>query len=488
MTEKVIELRMAAKMLPFMQKHKRIKIAVGGRGGQKTTAVSDAVAAKMSAGVRVGCGRELMNSIEDSVHSSIESSIERLGIPGFTVQANKIFHESGGHNFYKGLSRNPTAIKSINAVDIFWLEEAQDLSKSTLDKFFPSIRKAAGQENEPEIWCTLNRGSEKDPFAQRFLVPYEKQLARNGGYYEDDYLMIVEINWQDNPWFFESGLDIERRQDKERMSRAEYDHVWGGQYYDQVEDSIILPEWFDSCVDAHERLGFKPTGVEVVSHDPSDLGNDTKGLVYRHGSVVKDVLERDYGDVNDGFDWACEYAIEKKADLFTWDGDGLGLGLRRQAGDYFDDKKWIDWQMFRGGEAPMYPEAVYGGPDESLDKPRKNKDIFANQRAQFYYELADKMQRTHRAVTEKEYHNPDDMISFSSKIELLSSLRAELCRIPRKKRPNANGKRQIMSKPEMKAEGIDSPNLADPVMMSYKIPVPKQAFIPQPAPLRPAFG
>jgi len=61
------------------------------------------------------------------------------------------------------------------------------------------------------------------------------------------------------------------------------------------------------------------------------------------------------------------------------------------------------------------------------------------------------------------------MISFSSDIKDLQQLRSEICRIPRK--PTGNGLIQIMTKIEMKRLlKIESPNLADAVMMSLITP------------------
>ena len=60
------------------------------------------------------------------------------------------------------------------------------------------------------------------------------------------------------------------------------------------------------------------------------------------------------------------------------------------------------------------------------------------------------------------------MISISSDINLLDKLRAEVCRIPLK--PTGNGLIQIMPKPEMSKMGINSPNMADSVMMSLLEP------------------
>ena len=66
------------------------------------------------------------------------------------------------------------------------------------------------------------------------------------------------------------------------------------------------------------------------------------------------------------------------------------------------------------------------------------------------------------------------MLSFDSDgLDDIQGLRSELCRLPRKL-DNDNGLEQLLSKKEMKAMGIDSPNMADPVMMSLFIPTVKK--------------
>jgi hypothetical protein len=62
------------------------------------------------------------------------------------------------------------------------------------------------------------------------------------------------------------------------------------------------------------------------------------------------------------------------------------------------------------------------------------------------------------------------MLSLDSEgIEDVEGLRSQLCRIPRKDNPN--GLQQIMSKGEMKKDGIDSPNESDSIMMTLITPV-----------------
>ena len=67
-------------------------------------------------------------------------------------------------------------------------------------------------------------------------------------------------------------------------------------------------------------------------------------------------------------------------------------------------------------------------------------------------------------------------IADSDGIQDMLALRSQLCRIPRKK--GSSGLQQIMSKAEMKKEGIDSPNESDSVMMSLFIPPIKVEWAP----------
>jgi len=460
------ELQIPEKLLPFLEKKKRIKLAVGGRGGAKSVSIADILIMMASQGYSICCGREYQNSLDDSVHSLMKTEIERIGADGFSEANARLSHRSGGQVFYKGLARNPESLKSLSGVDIFWNEEAQTISDKSLKLLTPSVRSVAGSDREPEIWFTMNRGSSKDPIAQKYLKRAESALAKCG-YYEDDIMLAIQINYDDNPWF-PSELEAERADDERTMSRAKYRHVWEGDYNDDVENSIIPADWFDAAIDAHLHNGqeWKPLGKRVVSHDPSDLGNDDKGLCFRHGSVVHDIQSNPNGDVNEGCDWATDYAIGKNADVFVWDGDGLGIGLRRQVAESFTGKQ-IDQDIFRGSAGVDHPDSIYEAIDNNSAKPKTNKETFKNKRSQYYWAMRDRFYNTYRAVVKGEYVDPDTMISLSSEIEQMDLLRSEVCRIPLK--PNGNGMIQIMSKEDMKRLDVESPNMADSLMMSLAI-------------------
>ena len=450
-----IQIQVAEPLVPLLVTPKRIKIAVGGRGGSKSICFGDAFMKFCADGEKLMCAREYQNTIDDSVHSLISSRIDTHKAPGFSVTGKSISHASGGSIVYKGLARNPENIKSIFGVKRGWIEEAQTLSDNTLEKLIPSIR-----ESDSELWFSLNRGSSKDPISQRLLKPYEREVQRYG-FYEDDDILIIEINYWDNPWFPEV-LERDRRRDEAMLPKAKYDHIWRGHYADTVEDAIIEPEWFDACIDAHVKLGFQPLGQERVAYDPADSG-DAKAVAYSHGSVVLDVRSNDSGEIDTATDWATSFAIDRKPDTFTWDADGMGMGLKRQIAQAFEGKKVIV-EAFRGSEGVDDPDKLYDRIDGEVKDPKTNKETFTNKRAQYYWMLRDRMFRTYQAVEKNVYHSPDELISLSSDIEELDVLRSEACRIPRKYVPS--GRIQLMSKPDMKSKlELDSPNMADAVMM-----------------------
>jgi len=461
-----LNLNIPTKLEPFLTKKKRYKVAFGGRGAAKSMTLADVLLMKVQTEkAKVGCIREYQNSLEDSVYSLLDSEIQRIKIPGFKKIKAQIDHNNGGGFRFRGLARSIEAIKSMFGFYYFWLEEGQFISEDSLKILTPTLR-----EEGSELWISANPLSSADPFSERFINPYIKTIDKQG-YYEDDLHYIVKINWRDNPWFPKT-LEAERKHDFENLPRALYDHIWEGAFNDSVEDSIILAEWFDAAIDAHEKLGFEPTGAIVAAHDPSDLGTDDKGLVIRHGSVVLDVKSRSFGDINAGCDWAIGKALEAQSDLFVWDCDGLGIGLKRQVNEALKPKKFIDSFMFHGSNSPEHPLRIYEPVDNTSNKKqRKNQDVFYNRRAQFYWGLRDRFYKTFLAVEKGKYMNPDELISIPSTIEDLKILRSEVCRIPRKF--NSSGKIQIMNKKEMKKLKIQSPNLADSLMMSFKTPDPK---------------
>ena len=117
---------------------------------------------------------------------------------------------------------------------------------------------------------------------------------------------------------------------------------------------------------------------------------------------------------------------------------------------------------FRGSEAVIDPDGIVDGTIGSgIDKGRTNKDYFANRKAQGWWGLRKRFQKTHRWVVDGIACAPDEIISISSACPLYLKLVAELSQ------PtygvNGVGKVVINKKPD----GMKSPNLADAAMIKF---------------------
>lgn len=459
-------LKVNSKLARFVTTHKPLKVAYGGRNSGKSVGFGDIMAMEMATrGYDILCLREFQDSVADSVHRVIRGSVEtRLGLTDrergqWGLFEDKVVSPIGARTRYMGAARNPDSIQSAENYMRSWFEEAHRASQRSLDKLIPTILRRPGAE----CWFSANPQSVADPFSQRFIEPFRHKLDIDG-IYEDDIHLIVKINWRDNPWYDETADKI-RLWDYENLPRAKYNWIWEGAYNDHVDGGLIQQEWFEACIDAHLKLGFEPKGAEVVAHDPSGHGSDNKSLVHRHGCVILEAMEKTDGDEHEGMDWALNYAIANRVDLFVWDEDGLGGPLRKNVKDKLSGRK-IDYIGYSGGGEVEDKDAPYE-PKEGRnpgDNPKTNGDMFYNRRIQQYHRLAVRIYRTYEAVIKGKYHNPDDLISFSSRCQSLSQLQSELCRLPLK--DNGAGKLQLKTKEEMRKEGIPSPNLGDACKMA----------------------
>lgn len=194
----------------------RYKVAYGGRGAGKSWSIADALLAlAVQKTLRILCTRELQNSIRDSVHRLLSDRVAHHGLIGsFEITDNEIRCQNGSMFLFKGLRSNPTEIKSLEGIDIVWVEEAEKVSQASWDVLLPTIRKPSS-----EIWVSFNTGMEDDPVYAMFITDTRPDS------------IVVKINWYDNPWF-PDVLDKERKADwgpDPNKPSDKYLRVWTGE-------------------------------------------------------------------------------------------------------------------------------------------------------------------------------------------------------------------------------------------------------------------
>ena len=205
-------LQVAPKMRPFVNSPYRYDIAHGGRGSTKSWTFGDITLAR-AAGERIKilCCREVQNSIRDSVHALLKTQIYRLGLEHrFRILQESIYSHAGAEFLFKGLRGNKMEIKSIEDIDICWVEEAAKVTRESWNYLVPTIRKPGSK-----IMVSFNPEEEKDETYQRFVI------------HPPPNSLVVEVNYWDNPWFYDTELPAEMEYDK-KTDFEKYEHVWCG--------------------------------------------------------------------------------------------------------------------------------------------------------------------------------------------------------------------------------------------------------------------
>lgn len=241
---------------------------------------------------------------------------------------------------------------------------------------------------------------------------------------------------------------------------------------------ILIPsEWVQAAIDADKKLGLKITGRRFGALDVADEGVDLNAFCRRHGVLVEDVSAWSgkgadiFGTVQHAFFLSDEAGL----DTFYYDADGLGAGVRGDARVInaqraAENVKELTVEPFRGSGAVYKPEAAIPtaqpGPGSRDRNERKNQDFFQNAKAQGWWELRVRFQRTYRAVQavaagQPNPYDPDDLICLSGAMAELSKLTMELSQPTYSL--NAAGKVTIDKAPE----GTRSPNHADAVMIAF---------------------
>jgi len=115
--------------------------------------------------IRILCCREFQNSIAESSHQLLSDLIKQYGLNDFEITDKSIVNKITGSDFiFKGLWNNEQSLKSIEGIDIAWVEEAQTITKASLEVLTPTIRKDGSQ-----IIYTYNRLTVSDPVHVRLV-------------------------------------------------------------------------------------------------------------------------------------------------------------------------------------------------------------------------------------------------------------------------------------------------------------------------------
>jgi phage terminase large subunit len=219
------------------------KVLYGGRDGVKSWSVAQAlIILGTRKPLRILCARETMDSIRESVHQLLSDQIVRMRLEKFYNPLQSEIRGANGTEFvFAGLRKQTvSSIKSYEAIDICWVEEASVVSRRSLTILLPTIRKPGS-----EIWLTLNPDLETDPVYQDFVINPPKGA------------LVIKTSYHDNNWLSdESKQKIDTLREKDPDT---FHHVYEGATRSTVEGAIYKSE-----IQAAETAG----RIREVPFDP----------------------------------------------------------------------------------------------------------------------------------------------------------------------------------------------------------------------------
>ena len=206
-----------------MMKKYRIKFCYGSRAGGKSYAFADSLLLLgRKKKLLIACLREIQDSIKDSVHKLLSDRIAFYGLNDYKVYEDRIDNLVTGTRFiFKGLrEQDSQKIKSLEGVDIAWIEEAQTISKKSWEILEPTIRKDGS-----EIWISMNRLYENDPLWTAVAANPDKRT------------WLRRVNYCDNPFCPEEMRYLAEK--CRRENPESYEHIWMGAPMSQGNERLI---------------------------------------------------------------------------------------------------------------------------------------------------------------------------------------------------------------------------------------------------------
>lgn len=332
----------------FWQTPARVKVLYGGRASGKTWDASmNAIRLADMTKLRFLCARQLQNRIADSVYTNLVQQIQARGLQHrFKITDNSIINTVTGSEFlFYGLWRSIDEIKSLEGIDVCWLEEAHNLTKEQWEILEPTIRKENSQ-----FWIIFNPRLRTDFVYKTFVINPPK------------YVLSKKINYTDNPFLSNTMLEVIEA--KKNESYEDYAHIYLGEPKTSDVNSLFP---YDLIEKSMERYG-DDSGATVIGLDVARYGDDSSCLVVRKGLRVLPIEVRTNSSTVEVASWASLKINDHKADGIIVDTIGIGAGV-------------YDQLQVRG----FY--AISGNFADKAD----DSNTYHNKRAESYFRLKDAM-------------------------------------------------------------------------------------------------
>lgn len=368
-----------------------VKCLRGGRGSSKSWRIAEAlIQMAVRYDLRILCLRRVQKSIDASSHQLLSDTIRRLGYESeFTITKTSIKAKSGAEFRFLGFQSNLDSIKSIEGVDICWVEEAHAITAEAWEVLAPTLRREGA-----ELWISFNPDFAWSETYVRYVLKAP----------EDWY--VEEVNWYDNPWFNEK-LNAERLYTL-KYYPDRYDNIWNGVPVSEVPGAIVNRANLEKLFvrPDHHLAKRCRTGVKTAVLDVADEGDDDSVLSFFDGRFLYRMERLQARDTVQLAAQALKLAEEEGCETLIYDSVGVGSGTKGALNRFQDSR--VRFVQFVAQGAVLRKKSRYR-------QGRKNEDVFHNLRAQAWWAYRDAVDDTIRYL-KTGVVPPDGLFCISNEI------------------------------------------------------------------------
>lgn len=253
----------------------------GGRGGGKSWAIADfLLIIGATSKHRILCCREIQKSIKQSVHKLLSDRITALNLGGFyEILETEIRGKNGTEFSFTGLLNHTVdSVKSFEGATITWVEEAQTISKHSLDILIPTVVRT----NRPMIIMSLNPRLPTDAV----YADYINQ--------ERDDTIVIQVNYTDNPYCPKDIISLAEQ--LQASDYDEYEHIFLGKPKTIVDGAVYKKEF--EKIKRENRICSVPHEDNLPVYTSWDLGILDSTAIWFFQIYGKEIRVIDYYEAN----------------------------------------------------------------------------------------------------------------------------------------------------------------------------------------------
>lgn len=282
---------------------------------------------------------------------------------------------------------------------------------------------------------------------------------------------VFILDWRDHPAKTQAWYDKRKAKAKADGLEAEFAQEVDRDYAASRKGVLIKPAWVRAAIDAHIKLGFADhgetvAGLDVADDDSGSGTQDKNAMVVRKGVVVR--RSEDWGgrDTAETTEKAIDIASEYGPMEIQYDCIGVGAGVKAEANrlaradEMPQGVRFVPWSASAAVVNPNEHVVKNADGTDDEDSP-KNKDFFANFKAQSWWLVAQRFEKTFRAVTEGREFDPDELIAIPSDMPGRHQLEKELSQATTGK--SSRGLMLVNKTPR----DTRSPNMADALIQCF---------------------